>query len=282
MPALQARTERSVLPPISTRRWRQGAVIQIQTQLETMKLSKHVGLFVAVAFSLCLAACGDTAPAPQGAAGPPGPAGPKGDTGPAGPAGMAGPPGPQGPQGPSGPQGAQGSAALPGQAPTLRVVRANCSGGDCSIACNADEVVLTAFCGSTRAPASFQSDQRATCRAHGREATFLLAACAHVDATHAALPMPPSDSLKQPPSHHNASGPPNFDLATSCRDASAGSTCVADEQAARAELAKGWSTYPSAERARCSALAGMPGFQSYVELLTCLDMAAQANALQKK
>jgi hypothetical protein len=99
--------------------------------------------------------------------------------------------------------------------------------------------------------------------------------------------VPPSDSLKHPPSHHNASGLPNFDLAASCRDASAGiggtpGTCVADEQNAHAELAKGWSTYPPAERARCSALAGMPGFQSYVELLTCLDMAAQANALQKK
>lgn len=36
------------------------------------------------------------------------------------------------------------------------------------------------------------------------------------------------------------------------------------------------------ERARGNELAGMPGFQSYVELLTCLDMADQVNALHKE
>jgi hypothetical protein len=245
-----------------------------------------VGVLAAAALSLSLAGCGDATPGAQGVAGPPGAQGPKGDTGPAGPAGVAGSPGPQGPPGPPGPpgpQGAQGAAGLPGSASTIRVVRANCSGGSCSVACNANEIVLTAYCGTARAPASFPSDQRATCRARGAQADFVIATCAQP----AVAPPAAAEPAKRAPSHRASGGVPNFDLATTCRGASAGiesapGTCLNDEESARAELAKGWNGYAPAERARCSELSGMPGFQSYVELLTCLDMAAQAKALPER
>jgi hypothetical protein len=244
-----------------------------------------VYFFAAAALCLSLVGCGDVTPGSQGAAGPPGPPGPKGETGPAGPAGTAGPPGPQGPQGPlgpPGPQGAQGPSGVPGSASTIRVLRANCSGGSCSVTCNANEVVLTAYCGTARAPASFPSDQRATCRAHGAQADFVIATCAQP----VSAPAVASEPAKRAPSHHASGGVPNFDLATTCRGASAGiesvpGTCLSDEESARAELAKGWNGYAPAERARCSELSGMPGFQSYVELLTCLDMAAQAKGIGK-
>ena len=73
---------------------------------------------------------------------------------------------------------------------------------------------------------------------------------------------------------------PKFDVDVTCRAAvdvptAKPATCLADERSARDELAKGWAQYPSPERARCTALSGI-GYQSYVELLTCLEMAAQA------
>jgi len=246
-----------------------------------------IGILAAVALSLSVAACGDAKPTAQGAAGPAGPAGPpgpKGDVGPSGPTGSAGPSGPQGPAGPAGPQGAQGPAGSTASASAVRVLRANCDAGDCSITCNADELVLNAYCGAARAPASFPTDQRATCRTRGTRTAFLIAACAQVTAVPTAAP----DASKPQPSRESSGAVPRFDIAATCRDVAGGmgatpSTCVSDEQGARDELAKGWSRYPAADRARCSQLAGMTaGLQSYVQLLTCLDMAAQAKVLESR
>jgi hypothetical protein len=83
-----------------------------------------------------------------------------------------------------------------------------------------------------------------------------------------------------------ASGPPNFDIARTCRGATGEigrtpKTCLYDEESARSELAKGWSGYPPAERTRCSELASLPEFESYVELITCLELAAQVKAMRK-
>ena len=56
--------------------------------------------------------------------------------------------------------------------------------------------------------------------------------------------------------------------------------CLADEKSARAELAKGWSDFPSAERTRCTA--EVSDFaSSYVELLECLTMARDASAMER-
>lgn len=84
-----------------------------------------------------------------------------------------------------------------------------------------------------------------------------------------------------------ADGVPTFDINQSCRAAAStgvspdrnAESCRRDEQSAREELAKAWSGYSAAERARCTSLVRLGGAPSYVELLTCLDMAKSAAEL---
>lgn len=57
--------------------------------------------------------------------------------------------------------------------------------------------------------------------------------------------------------------------------------CLRDESDARGTLQTGWTRYPAGDRATCAATAQI-GVQSYVELLTCLEMAGEARALEKK
>jgi Collagen triple helix repeat (20 copies) len=101
------------------------------------------------ALLLGVAGCGQ---AQKGDAGPPGPPGAKGDPG------AAGPPGPVGPPGPPGPQGQQGPPS-----PTVRVVRSDCLAGYCSVACRGDEVLVNAYCGPSRGPATFLGERQASC-----------------------------------------------------------------------------------------------------------------------
>jgi hypothetical protein len=56
---------------------------------------------------------------------------------------------------------------------------------------------------------------------------------------------------------------------------------MADEERARARLAAEWGKIAVPERKHCTQLSSMVGFQSYVELLTCLDMAREAGNLPK-
>lgn len=113
----------------------------------------HFVVLGALAFGL--ASCGQ---GPKGDSGPAGPTGPKGDPGPAGPPGAEGPPGPTGPQGLQGPP-----------SPTIRVVRASClTSGNCAVGCRENEVLVMAYCGPTRNPATFVGERQATC---GVEAT---------------------------------------------------------------------------------------------------------------
>jgi hypothetical protein len=60
-------------------------------------------------------------------------------------AGSAGPPGPQGVQGPAGP---------PGPAAAIRIVRSNCIATTCTAECEPNEVLVSAYCGPNRLPAS--------------------------------------------------------------------------------------------------------------------------------
>lgn len=55
-------------------------------------------------------------------------------------------------------------------------------------------------------------------------------------------------------------------------------SCVNDENAAKAELGQKWSSYPSAARSRCVAET-MVGDPSYVDILTCLQMAQDVDAM---
>jgi hypothetical protein len=56
-------------------------------------------------------------------------------------------------------------------------------------------------------------------------------------------------------------------------------SCMRDENDARDQLRKQWSGYPASDKSRCIALTSDGGVPSYVELLTCLEMAKQARDL---
>ena len=81
---------------------------------------------------------------------------------------------------------------------------------------------------------------------------------------------------------------PKLNVAPSCQAAAVGlirkvdrsaSACMQDEQVARGKLIKQWTTYSRAERTRCEQLNTLGGPPSYVELLTCLQMAKDASKL---
>lgn len=76
---------------------------------------------------------------------------------------------------------------------------------------------------------------------------------------------------------------PRLDPSASCRGASRGGdpqadlkNCLQEEQGAHDQLVKEWSTFASSDRASCVDLSTMGGESSYVELLTCLEMAKAA------
>ena len=80
---------------------------------------------------------------------------------------------------------------------------------------------------------------------------------------------------------------PKFDVKRNCHvdvtsyqgDASS-KACIADEQQARNTLIAGWKRFPIPSRIRCSRMVGdIAGSQSYVELLTCLQMAQDVKKL---
>jgi len=66
-----------------------------------------------------------------------------------------------------------------------------------------------------------------------------------------------------------------------CPGAGALDTCMRDEDHARAQLASRWEQFGQGDTKHCIQLSNWKGFQSYVELLTCLEMAAEAKTLPK-
>jgi hypothetical protein len=87
-----------------------------------------------------------------------------------------------------------------------------------------------------------------------------------------------------------ANGVPNLDVKSTCSAAIklAGVTgrtvesCVAGETAARKELEKDWSQFPSEERNRCISTSARGHSPSYVELLICLDMLRDSRKRQEE
>ena len=83
---------------------------------------------------------------------------------------------------------------------------------------------------------------------------------------------------------------PTFDVHPTCQgaDATAGAggrgsdACVKSEQSARDDLVKQWAKFPEADRTRCVGLAGMTHMPSYVQVLTCLEMARDARQLSTR
>ena len=74
---------------------------------------------------------------------------------------------------------------------------------------------------------------------------------------------------------------PNYDVPRICRsdtqlgqDRASYNGCVQDETTAKERLAKDWSTYPALAKEECvpDAVLGSGLGESYVELMTCLEM----------
>ena len=135
----------------------------MEATMKTMRLGQ-LAITVALALPLLLMGCRDGERGPQSEAALAGPAGPKGEQGLAGPAGPRGEPGPAGAPGAQGPPGPQGPAGQADASADLRVVRAECGDGDCTLRCHEQEIVLTAYCGARRAPAAFIEEHSASCR----------------------------------------------------------------------------------------------------------------------
>jgi len=82
---------------------------------------------------------------------------------------------------------------------------------------------------------------------------------------------------------------PKLDFNKSCRtDVAAypggggNKACITDERQARKTLVNQWKRFSPESRTRCTrTVTDMVGTQSYVELLTCLQMARDAKSLPK-
>jgi hypothetical protein len=80
---------------------------------------------------------------------------------------------------------------------------------------------------------------------------------------------------------------PKFDSDANCRRAAAASSvinrsediCKKDENDARAKLEQQWGHFAPADRTRCVSMSRTGGLPSYVETLTCLEMAEAVNNL---
>ena len=84
--------------------------------------------------------------------------------------GAKGDPGPRGERGPPGPVGPRGD-------PGIRILRHNCAGGNCTLECDDDEVLLTAHCGIGRTPAVYPTEHSALCRSRGTAKVEVVVAC---------------------------------------------------------------------------------------------------------
>ena len=76
-----------------------------------------------------------------------------------------------------------------------------------------------------------------------------------------------------------ADGLPAFDIARNCSEEVAGgltsiTACSKDETDAKDELTKHWSEFRASDKKACLGESTTGGEQSYVELLTCLEMSA--------
>jgi|SRR5215510_2272279 len=83
---------------------------------------------------------------------------------------------------------------------------------------------------------------------------------------------------------------PTFDVNPTCRGAEAAAgaggrgsdVCVRSELSARDQLSQQWAQFPEADRTRCVQLTGMTSMPSYVQVLTCLEMARDARQLNPR
>jgi hypothetical protein len=102
------------------------------------------------------------------------------------------------------------------------------------------------------------------------------------------MPFPMPLALLLPLAIAASDAVPRFNIEPSCKGGldSPGlnerySRCISEENNARQKLEASWSNWPAADRSQCSDTAKM-GAPSYVELLTCLEMARDARQLKIK
>ena len=59
--------------------------------------------------------------------------------------------------------------------------------------------------------------------------------------------------------------------------------CMSEQKQARQDLVRQWAQFAPANRKRCLELVrSIPGYESYIELLTCLQMNKEAKELPKQ
>jgi hypothetical protein len=80
---------------------------------------------------------------------------------------------------------------------------------------------------------------------------------------------------------------PDFDVAPSCRGASRAAignrdaeSCLKQERSARDELSREWAQFSARDRTTCEHSTSMGGIPSYVEMLTCLEIARDVKMLE--
>lgn len=80
---------------------------------------------------------------------------------------------------------------------------------------------------------------------------------------------------------------PQFDVEPSCQAAAQAATalnrstdnCIQDERGARTKVEQQWSEFSATQQGHCTRLSQLGGSPSYVELLTCLEIAKQAESI---
>jgi hypothetical protein len=79
---------------------------------------------------------------------------------------------------------------------------------------------------------------------------------------------------------------PTLDVAKECRFEGGSSEvfdrCMRDENDARKEVETLWPKVSSADRTVCASEATTGGYASYIELITCLEMARDVAAVEKR
>lgn len=80
---------------------------------------------------------------------------------------------------------------------------------------------------------------------------------------------------------------PTFDIRPTCAGAESDisvsrtiASCQQSEQQAREALNTQWQNFPATDKASCVAETNIGGFPSYVQVLTCLELARDARTMQ--
>ena len=78
---------------------------------------------------------------------------------------------------------------------------------------------------------------------------------------------------------------PKFDIVRECRFEGGSPVefdrCSQDEAAALEQLKANWAQFTGVDKSTCLSVTTVAGFASYVEFLTCLEMAREANNTDK-